>query len=72
MTKLKRKPRGPRGCICCPGSGIILTIIFLIALILAWTVYKPKHPIVLFQSATVQDVASRIPLPFDYPAQLHA
>lgn len=65
MTELIRKSKGR---VCCIVSGIILIIlffIFLTALILALTVYKPKKPVIRIQSATVQGVNSRVSLPFD-------
>ncbi|CAH2064167.1 unnamed protein product [Thlaspi arvense] len=49
-------------------SGIIcfiILLIFITALILSLTVYKPKSPIIRIQSATVQGVTSRISLPVD-------
>ncbi|CAA7046183.1 unnamed protein product [Microthlaspi erraticum] len=65
MAKLKRRSKR---CVCCTVSGVIITVLvllFLIALTLALTVYKPKDPIIRIQSATVEGVSSRISLPFD-------
>ncbi|VVA96637.1 unnamed protein product [Arabis nemorensis] len=53
--------------ICYIVSGIIsiLFIIFLIALILSQTVFKPKHPILQTVSSTVEGVSTYVVPPFD-------
>lgn len=53
--------------ICYIVSGIIsiLFLIFIIALILAQTVFKPKHPILQTLSSTVEGVSTHVSPPYD-------